>query len=326
MSWFNADFAALMTSGETHLRKEVGFPQVTQTDLNLGDFDWTVEFWFYPLRKTDETGTVFEIGTGPRGENRIYTTLKLDRDMGQFIFYNQPSRTLIEIPSSLEPEAWQHLAFVYDSRENQLTYFVNGKMISQENSEALKPLPVGEEDYMSVGRNGLWKEPLQGKIDELRFSQGMIYPDKFTPPQSFSYLHDLEQTNNLIAGPELLFDGEKLDQPIKLGSRKHLFIDDALLETTGDAEFVVNPPRMEEIVLTNIKGHIRKHLSVVEDKDGNIRIYTTVEDDYLAVWISKDGVHFTAPDLPNGHYKGRTNIVLHKNVGMGIVFTGSPRA
>jgi hypothetical protein len=320
MSWFNADFSALMTSGETHLRKQVGFPRVTRTELNLGDFDWTVEFWFYPLRKTDEKGTVFETGTGPRGENRIYTTLKLNRDLNRFIFSNQPSGTLIEIPTSLEPDAWQHIAFVYDSGENRLTHFVNGKMPSPAISAELKQLPAGEQDYMSVGRNGAWKEPLQGRIDELRFSQGLIYTEKFTPPQSFSYLHNLEQTKQLITGPELLFEGEKPALPIKLDSRKHLFIDDAILETTGEAEFVVNPPRMDEIVMKNIEGPFRKHLSVVEDKDGTIRIYTTVDDDYLAVWISKDGVHFTAPDLPNGHYKGHTNIVLHENVGMGIVF------
>ncbi len=49
LSWFNANFAALMTNGEQHLRNQVGFTQVTNTKLNLGDFDWTVEFWFQTI-------------------------------------------------------------------------------------------------------------------------------------------------------------------------------------------------------------------------------------------------------------------------------------
>lgn len=319
MNWFNANFTALMTSGETHLRKQVGFPQVTKTKLNLGDFDWTIEFWFHPTRQTNEDGTVFEIGTGPRGENEIYTSLKLNASRQNFIFYNQPNGDKLNIPTSLKENQWQHLAFVYKADQNQIKHFVDGKLQTLPEQCEVKTLPEGEEDYMSIGRSGLWNEPLQGKIDELRFSEGIVYNDNFTPPGSYSYLFEREGTTKLIQGPELLFD-EKVEEPVKLGSRKHLFIDDAILEETGDVEFTVNPPRKEEIVMTNIKGSFRKHLSVVEDEEGNIRIYTTVADDYLAVWVSEDGINFTAPDLPNGKYKNYTNIVLHENVGMGTVF------
>jgi hypothetical protein len=62
-----------MTSGEKHLRNQVGFPQVTTTKLNLGDFDWTIEFWFKPLRQSNDYGVVFEIGSGPRAENDTIT-------------------------------------------------------------------------------------------------------------------------------------------------------------------------------------------------------------------------------------------------------------
>jgi len=44
LSWMNARFAALNTAGETHLRKEVTQPNPAATGLNLGAFDWTVEF------------------------------------------------------------------------------------------------------------------------------------------------------------------------------------------------------------------------------------------------------------------------------------------
>lgn len=319
MNWFNSNFAALMTSGENHLRKQVGFPQVTTTKLNLGDYDWTVEFWFMPLRETDQPGTVFEIGSGPREENQIFTTLKLLPGQELFELYNQPSGSRIQIPTALQKNQWQHLAFTYDSEANQITHYVDGKLQILAANYEIKSLPVGIEDYMSVGRNGTWGEPLQGKIDELRFSEDIVYAEDFNPPASFSYLHDMDRSTDLIEGPELLFDGET-EGVVNLGSRKHLFIDDAILAETDGGEFVVNPPTKEELVYTNFKHAYRKHLSIVEDDDGMIRLYTTVEDDYLAVWLSEDGVNFTAPDLPNGHYKGHTNIVLKANVGMGIVF------
>ena len=62
LTWHNADFCALMTSSENHLRKEVGFVQPTKTKLNIGDEDFTVEFWFMPTRDTGSDGVVFEIG------------------------------------------------------------------------------------------------------------------------------------------------------------------------------------------------------------------------------------------------------------------------
>ena len=316
--WFNSNFAALMTSGENHLRKQVGFAQVTKTKLNLGDFDWTVEFWLDVTRMTSEEGVVFEIGEGPRGENKHITSLSLSGDQKYFRLVNQPSAGGIEIPTTIEKNEWQHMAFVYDISENQIKHYVNGVLQTLPQKLELKKLSEGSEDYMSIGRNGIWEKPLQGKIDELRFSVGKVYQENFNPPGSFSYL-SFTQDGDLLKGPELLFANNE-DHVYKLGERKHLFIDDVFLESLGGTKFTVNPPRVAEVVMTNIKGNFRKHLNVLEDEDGRIRIYTTVEDDFLAVWISDDGINFTAPELPNGQFLNRNNIVLHSKVGMGMVF------
>ncbi|MDZ7765884.1 MAG: hypothetical protein U5K00_15960 [Melioribacteraceae bacterium] len=88
LTWYNAYFAALMTSGENHLRKEVGFLKPTETKMNLGDFDWTIEFWFEPDSESQTEGTVFEIGSGPRAENEKFTRLSLSQDKSAFIFFN----------------------------------------------------------------------------------------------------------------------------------------------------------------------------------------------------------------------------------------------
>jgi hypothetical protein len=46
MTWSNAKFCGLATRGEKDLRQEVDFGSPTRSRLNLGDFDWTVEFWY----------------------------------------------------------------------------------------------------------------------------------------------------------------------------------------------------------------------------------------------------------------------------------------
>jgi len=318
ISWYNAYFSALMTTGEKHLRKKVNFKNPTKTDLNLGDFDWTIEFWLKPTKNINDYKTVFEIGAGKRTKTKNITALKLSKDNKNFIFYNSENK--IQIKTSLTFDQWQHLTFTYDSKNKTLTHYINGKLISKINHVTIKPLPQAEESYMVIGRNGAWKEPLPGPIDELRISKGVIYTHDFDPPGSFSYIFKLPDTPQLKKGPKPLFAGDSTEIPIPIQNRKYLFIDDAILEKYENCQFVPNPPVKAEIVMTSIKGPFRKHLSVLEDDSNYIRLYTTVDDDRLAVWISKDGIHFEAPILPNGKYKNYTNIVLNENVGTGIVF------
>jgi hypothetical protein len=324
MYWRNANFCALMTSGEKHLRKEVGFCQPTKTRLNLGAFDWTVEFWYYPAEANGEDGIVFEIGQGPRAENTMVTRLVLKGNRSAFILMNQAAKISLDIPSDKkklmqESGQWVHLAFVYDAQTKQLLHYVDGLRQPLPEKAALQSLPAGDEDYMSIGRDGHWQHPLPGRLDELRFSEETVYDKNFAPPSSFSYVAGSEkQIPDLIKGESLLFENEQT--PLILGSRKHLFIDDALIAEKKDISFVVNPPRMAERVIANIEGPFRKHLNIVEDEDGLLRIYNAVDDDYLAVRTSRDGIHWSVPDLPGGRYKNRTNIVLHESTGMGIVF------
>ncbi len=323
MTWMNANFCALMTSGENHLRKQVGFVHPTKTRLNLGQFDWTVEFWYQPAQKSSNKGVVFEIGQGPRGENKVITQLLLNKDYSSFTLINEPGKIHLIILSDSEllkerSGKWSHLAFVYNSQTGQLHHYVNGKVQILPEKCTIIGLPDGVEDYMSVGRDGLWENPLPGKIDELRFSEGQRYQTDFNPPGSLSYIVQNQKSAKNLAGRELLFAEENL--PVILDDRKHLFIDDALISEKRDVSFNVNPPRLAERVIENIQGRFRKHLNVIEDDDGLIRMYNAVDDDYLAVRTSRDGINWEIPKLPDGNYKGNTNIVLHQSTGMGMVF------
>ena len=324
MTWKNVNFCALMTSGENHLRKEVGFVHPTNTRLNLGAFDWTIEFWYFPDRETGEDGVIFEIGQGPRAENDRVTQLILNKSHATFTLINTPGNIRLTIPSdpeTLKPGLgnWCHLAFVYNSGEQQLLHYVNGKLQSMPDKSPILALPEGDEDYLSLGRDGRWGRALPGRIDELRFSAGQIYHQPFTPPTSFSYVTgDEKRKTDLKKGKPLLIDQK--GSPIRLEDRKHLFIDDVLIADKKNITFTVNPPRLAERVIETLGKPFRKHLNIVEDNDGLLRMYNAVDNDYLAVRTSTDGLHWEIPSLPEGHYKGNSNIVLHEPTGMGVVF------
>ncbi|MDZ7765885.1 MAG: LamG-like jellyroll fold domain-containing protein [Melioribacteraceae bacterium] len=200
--------------------------------------------------------------------------------------------------TNLVDDNWQHVTFVYSANNKTLLHYVNGKLLDENDDVSLKKLESGAEDYMSIARNGMWENPLSGKLDELRFSAGRVYTSEFSPPKSFSeYYTEGYEPEKLAKGQPLLFDEEnKNDTPLKLGDRKHLFIDDAFIEEMGDVEFSVNPPKKAEMVIGDIEGPFRKHLTVMEDEEGLIRIYNSAEDDYMIVHTSKDGINFRSPE------------------------------
>ncbi|MDX9924940.1 MAG: LamG-like jellyroll fold domain-containing protein, partial [Ignavibacteriaceae bacterium] len=307
LSWYNADFCALMTEGESHLRKEVGFKNPTQSKLNIGQFDWTIEFWYEIGENPNTEEVIFEIGSGPRGENNSITRLFLSQNENSFFLFNKPSESNLSIPTTIKKE-WHHFAFVYSSSEKQLKHFVDGKIQELPMKAIIKSLPEGKEAYMSIGTTGLWKNPISGKLDELCFSEGEKYKSEFRYPDSFSPLYNNYKTANLKKGPPLLFDKE-IKTPIELNDRKYLFIDDAIVKESKDIKYCVNPPRYLDRVIPNIEGSFRKHINVVEDDSGYIRLYMGIADDYLGVLVSKDGKTVKAPNLVKP-YKGFINVVI----------------
>jgi hypothetical protein len=320
MSWKNAHFCGFFTCGEKHLRR-MEFSNPTQTRLNLGNFNWTVEFWFKPTSKSDETGVIFELGEGPRGENDRVTCLALTGNNPKLTTQRSGTggdQLFPADPNLLQIDQWCHLAFAYRSSEQNLTYWSNGKRQCVIPKVSLKALDEGVEAYFSVGRDGLWKHPAQGVIDELRFSSGVVYTGDFVPPGSFSRTYGSEREPLLQPKQDpLLFEADTPQEgTINLGGRKHLFLDDALVAKTEGVQWTVNPPYGE----TPLNIYLAVHQSMVQDDAGLIRIYGQGPQDSLAVIVSKDGVHFEAPQLPGGEFQGAANIVIKDPVGLGNVF------
>lgn len=316
LTWRNAQFAALMTGGETHLRKQVGFVNPIETDLNLGDFDWTVEFWLIVNSSQNGEGVVFEIGSGPRAENDKVTRLSLDVSSGLFIFSNAAESSRVELRDAgktLKKKGWHHCAFVYHSSGDELKLYVDGKEIDSARFRMAR-LSNGEESYMSVGRDGHWGRPLGAVLDELRFSRGIAYTGEFQVPGSFA---PIVPEVSLGEGPPLRFASDaKRNGVLDLGSSKHVFWDDSMLESSEGLTFNSHQPKYIERVVEGLLGQVRKHLTVIEDEEGMIRIYHGVADDYLGIRVSHDGINFVAPDT-GFHWKGDKNVVIPEPAPLG---------
>lgn len=323
LTWSNANFAALMTSGENHLRK-VNFTNPSDTRLNLGNFDWTIEFWYLPERMGRDQGTVFEIGTGPRGVGKEITRLSLDPAHHSYRFVN--SAGLCNVQGALNAKLvrpggghWVHMAFVYSAASHRLAHFEDGHRLGYSAACAIMALPHGNAAYFTVGRDGAWQHPLQGRLDELRFSSGALYTRNFNPPGSFAPEVPAVTLPKAMPLPLLFASGADKQDPIQLGGRKYLFLDGAILEKSSNIEFTVNPPRAEQVVL-EWTPNLTKHVTVVDDGQGLIRLYYEGPEDTLAVATSKDGIHFTLPDLGRPPYQGMKNLVTTDRAVLGNVF------
>ena len=315
LTWHNNNFAALMTGGERHLRKQVGFVNPSETDLNLGNFDWTVEFWLKANAESGQ-GVIFEIGTGPRAENETYTQLTVNTKDGHFGFINAASGEDMRIgraSAAFNSGTWHHFAFSFDSARDMLTLYVDGKNKDIQKLN-IKRLPIGQESYMSVGRDGHWENPSPGVIDELRISKGRVYEGDFDVPGSFAPPVPeviLGKGTPLRFGPNSPKKGT-----LHLGGSKHVFWDGALFESSEGITFNTHQPKYITRVVEGLLGQVRKHLTVIEDEQGMIRIYHGVADDYLGIRVSHDGVNFVAPDT-GYHWKGDKNIVLPEPAPLG---------
>lgn len=110
-----------------------------------------------------------------------------------------------------------------------------------------------------------------------------------------------------------------------LGQRWELFVDDFLVDTVRDASLALHPPSRAEVVLVTDaawEGPTSAYLTVLKDGD-TIRLYYRGSvggsdhsiDQVTCVAESKDGIHFTRPNLGLIEVKGsKANNVVWKGV------------
>ena len=121
-------------------------------------------------------------------------------------------------------------------------------------------------------------------------------------------------------------------KPIDVGTRKQLFIDKKLVESSRDIRFTMNPPQRDGKVLLvadqpwEKRGHISVYSSVLKEKD-RVRVwYDLVEitgdgpydhERRVGYAESKDGIHFVKPKLGLHEVEGSTanNVVMPTTIG-----------
>jgi hypothetical protein len=220
--------------------------------LNIGYLDWTIEFWYRAAGEVTEKASVFELRNElhPRTRHMV-NALMLDRGRSGFLLV---SKTLddeekfdLELPIPSDSEKlngpdWHHYAFTYTADERQVRHFVDGKLQALPQKGGLLPMMSRLDKFRIDNR-------LNGVLDEMRISDVVRYTGDFTLPGSFSLNYGVTPREvNKPNGPPLLFGPDRdPDGVVELGSRRHLFIDEALVEKMDGVDFTVNPPGHYEV-------------------------------------------------------------------------------
>lgn len=186
-----------------------GVANPTDSRLNLGAHDWTIECWLRLDPAATEEGVIFEIGTGRREAEDFVTRFSVLPRENAFAFsclasapaglarrveFPNPagppgvvawrhSATLALSRENLPRATWFHVALVHDKATCELRLFIDGRPRAVAAVQVMG-LPRGEEAYLAIGCDGASRRVLAGAIDELRVSDHAAYARAFPPPPS----------------------------------------------------------------------------------------------------------------------------------------------
>ncbi|MHC4708731.1 MAG: LamG-like jellyroll fold domain-containing protein [Planctomycetota bacterium] len=304
----------------------------------LASRDFTCEFWL--LLMSNPIQDVVLIDLGDKYEPGFTLTLKTKA--AGFVVENAYAGFRAECPTVLNQiwgRAWHHVAFTYSPQSKRLRYFIDGvsqgfvptsplkksKVPASLWPESLNHTTYGifekenrkdKPDFekrrknrfnLALGRDRHGDYDFNGNIDELRFSDVVRYSSNFPLPDSLSRNYRKDAPGPAVAnGPPLLFGAGKTylpNEPIKLGSRKHVFIDEVIIDKKRNIELAVNPPT--EPVMTDARTRAD---TPIFDHDGKVWMVSTPgygsDVGNIHLRISENGINFTEPDLGIIEYEG----------------------
>jgi hypothetical protein len=185
------------------------FANVTDSKLNLGAGDWTLDGWFFLESDAPGEGVIFEIGATPRGTGDLITRLSVLPREQSFVLAglapvsDGPGASLAPRVEFANPEGppggvaqrfsatllsrrplprgvWFHAAIVH--REGSLHLWVDGRHCATTGVELL-PLPRSDDGYVSLGGDDLGQHAFPGRIDELRVCDHALTPEEMADRQ-----------------------------------------------------------------------------------------------------------------------------------------------
>jgi len=297
----------------------------------VGGGDFTCEFWLMLMSNPIAESAIIELGE----KYEPGFSVSLLKSAKGFVVENAYAGFKAVCPTELNQiwgRAWHHAAFTYKAGSGSLGYFIDGKsqgpvkvspVAKSKAPASVWPESLNNTTYgifeknnrtdvpdfevrranrfnFAIGQDRRAMKAFDGAIDELRFSDVVRYQGDFGRPDSFSRNYNSKAAKPAVAnGEPLLFGRDKAylpNEPVMLGSRKHVFIDEVMVDRKRNIRLTVNPPA--EPVITNLRGGGD---APVFDHDGKVWIIRTPgyasDVGPIRLMLSDDGVNFTEPDL-----------------------------
>jgi hypothetical protein len=306
---------------EEELREEDGTPsglwgptEGSEALLNgLAGDTWTIELW---LNLVSGGSGISIIDMGQEYSPGLSLTL----NGSSFELVNYYAGVQATCPTGLSTGAWHHVAFTRDG--STVRHFYDGleQAVPAVSSVAVEPIPdlqiPSDREHESRGFENMDFEQRRqnrfnfaigsdrhagnsasGMIDEMRISDVVRYSGNFTP-ESFSRNYGSGAPGPSVAnGPLLLFDPGPVSIPLEIGGRKHVFIDDAIIDTMSSVQITMNQPYGKQAISKDFSIAKSAWRPSVYDVDGVV--YMAIPEGYSSntgttyLATSPDGLDFT---------------------------------
>jgi hypothetical protein len=275
----------------------------------LAGDEWTIEFWLNP---ESVTGDSVIIDMGQAYEPGF--TLSLTANGFELVNYFAGIRAVC--PADVSAGQWQHVAIT--RADSEVRCFLNGERearipgvyliethtlpdLQQPESRSDEDrgfLPMSFEQRrlnrfnLAIGTDRKGIARMKGLIDEMRISRVARFSADFDPESCSENFGPNASEPPVANGPALLFDPGPVTIPLEFGARKHVFIDDAIIDTQANLQITMNQPfRKEEIGREYSGGN-----SSVFDVDGVIFMASTEgynsDEGLTLLETSEDGLSF----------------------------------
>lgn len=309
--------------------------------------DWTLELWLRVSEGLEGGATLLDLGHGHDSGVRF----DLGDGHDRFLLENHYAGAVADFPTGgrlLSDGRWHHIALTWERGAGRVRGFVDGAPVGNVRASpvpraATPPVVVpGDRSKDAFGFTASasheWRRAhrfnlalghdrrgggrIGGALDEVRLSSSLRYARAFTPPASLSrHLRPQAPPPSRPSGPPLLFASPPSPDPVRLGSRRHLFIDGALLEESEGLQFTANPPSGWRPL--DLEGMGGRQASVL-DRDGTVLMYvmegySSAEGD-VRLLQAQEGLLFRGSDPGAGAGSEKRDLVLHGAPLWGVVF------
>lgn len=295
----------------------------------------TIEFWVKFVLRASGESVIIDMG------HAYDTGMKIVLEAGGSQFrienaYGGYTARCSTNSKSLFDGQWHHVAFTCSAGNNEVKHYLDGREQGKASitATAKRPVPrsiipssfVRPEGYeafdtlgdvkkyrlhrfnLSLGENRHGVQDVDAMLDEFRISDVIRYSGEFSVPGSFSRNYGGNAPERAAAdGPALLFAADSARGVVQLGSRKHMFIDDVLLDSKHDVRLVCNAPGNRQEL--NFWPDASAWRPSVVDVDGKVFMYAPEsygsDKGNTHLRISGDGLNFSEPKLGLYEYEGK---------------------